>query len=73
MVRAFDTLMLADIHAVIAYYLRHRDAVHAHLHRRELETEALRAKIEAERPRISRADLMAHRSATDKADVPTSQ
>ena len=35
MVRAYDTLLLADVHAVIAYYLRHRDAVRAYLKRRE--------------------------------------
>jgi uncharacterized protein (DUF433 family) len=27
MIRAYDTLGLADVHAVIAYYLRHRDDV----------------------------------------------
>src|ERR1700676_786191 len=54
MVRAYDTLVLADVHAVIAYYLRHRDEVRAYLKRREKEAEALRAKIEAERPRVSR-------------------
>jgi uncharacterized protein (DUF433 family) len=72
-VRAYDVLVLADVHAVIAYYLRHRDAVHDYLKRRELEAEALRAKIETERPRISRADLMARRTDTKKADAPSSQ
>jgi len=73
MVRAYDTLALADVHAVIAYYLRHRDAVRVYLKRREEEAEALRAKIEAERPRISREELLARRRATEKADAPTSQ
>ena len=27
MVRAYDTLGLADVYAVIAFYLRHRDEV----------------------------------------------
>ncbi len=49
MVRAYDTLMLADVHAVIAYYLRHSDEVRAYLKRRAEEAEALRVKIEAER------------------------
>src|SRR5229473_6471815 len=63
MVRAYDTLVLADVHSVIAYYLRHRDAVRAYLERRAEEAESLRTKIEAERPRISRDELLARRSA----------
>ena len=73
MVRAYDTLVLADVHAVIAYYLRHRDLVRAYLKRREAEAEALRAKIEAERPRVSREELLARRSAREKANAPTGQ
>ena len=71
MVRAYGTLVLADVHAVIAYYLRHRDEVRAYLKRREEEAETLRAKIEAERPRVSREELIARRSAREKADAPT--
>ena|SRR5437879_833065 len=59
MVRAYDTLVLADVHAVIAYYLRHREKVQGYLKRRATEAEALRAKIEAERPRVSREELLA--------------
>jgi uncharacterized protein (DUF433 family) len=73
MVRAYDTLGLADAYAVIAYYLRHRDEVRAYLKRRGEEAEALRAKIEAERPRVSREELLARRSAREKADAPTGQ
>ena len=47
-VRAYDTLMLADVYSVIAYYLRHRDEVRAYLTRRAEEAKALRAKIEEE-------------------------
>src|SRR6266566_8307184 len=66
LVRAYDTLELADVHAVIAYYLRHRAEVRAYLKRREEEAAALRAKLEAERPRVSREELLARRSATEK-------
>ena len=57
MARAYDALALADVHAVVSYYLRHRSEVRAYLKRRKEEAEALRAKIEAERPRVSRAEL----------------
>src|SRR2546425_1218192 len=60
MVRAYDTLVLADVHAAIAYYLRHRDEVRAYLKRRAEDAASLRAKIETERPRISREALLAH-------------
>ena len=53
MVRSYDTLQLADVHAVIAYYLRHRDEVRAYPARRGEEADALRAKIEAERPHFA--------------------
>jgi uncharacterized protein (DUF433 family) len=73
MVRAYDTLLLADVHAVIAYYLRHRDEVQVYLKRRAEEAEALRLKIEAERPRVSREELLARREATEKSNAPIGQ
>ncbi len=71
MVRAYDTLVLADVYAIIAYYLRHRDEVWAYLKRRKEEADALQATIEGERPRVSRKELLARRSAREKADAPT--
>jgi hypothetical protein len=73
MVRAFDTLVLADVHAVISYYLRHREEVRAYLKRRAQEAEALQTRIETERPRVSREELLARRDAKEKAHAPTGQ
>jgi uncharacterized protein (DUF433 family) len=71
MVRAYDTLVLADVHAVIAYYHRHRDAVRAYLKRRTEEAEALRAKIEAEHPRVTREELLARRRVPPRKVTPS--
>ncbi len=73
MVRAYETLALADVYAVLAYYLRHRDEVQTYLMRRKEEAETLRAKIEAEHPPPSRDELIARRSAREKANAPSSQ
>jgi uncharacterized protein (DUF433 family) len=73
MVRAYDTLVLADVHAVIAYYLRHRDEVRIYLKQRAEEAGALRAKIESEHPRIAREELLARRTAREKDRAPTGQ
>jgi uncharacterized protein (DUF433 family) len=73
MVRAYDTLVLADVYAVISYYLRHRDEVKAYLTRQKVEAESLRAKIEAERPRITREELLARRNAVGKDHAPVGQ
>src|SRR5206468_8889674 len=55
--RAYSTLRLPDVYAVIAYYLSHRDEVDEYLKRREEEAEKLRQEIEKSRP--DRADLRA--------------
>src|SRR4051794_31124230 len=62
LVRAYDSLALADVYAVIAYYLRHREVVGAYLKRRADEAEALRARIETERPRVTRDELLTRRA-----------
>lgn len=61
LVRAYDTLVLAEVYGVIGYYLSHRDEVRGYLRRRAEEADALRARIEAERPRVTRAELLARR------------
>ena len=45
--KAFDTLELSDVYAVLAYYLRHRDEVTAYLRQRDEEAEQVRRKLEA--------------------------
>ena len=73
MTRAYDRLVLADVHAVIAYYLQHQDEVRAYLKRRAEEADALRAKIEAGRPPISREELLARLGAWEKVHAPRGQ
>ncbi|HTU21595.1 MAG TPA: DUF433 domain-containing protein [Gemmataceae bacterium] len=60
----FDTLELADIHAVLAYYLRHRSQVEDYMQRREAEAEEIQQRIETELPRrLTREELLARWSA----------
>jgi uncharacterized protein (DUF433 family) len=46
-VHAFDTLELADVHAALAYYLRHRDEVAVYLRQRDAEAEEVERKLQA--------------------------
>lgn len=69
MVRAYDTLDLAEVYGALAYYLSHRDAARDYMKRREREAAALRAEIEARQPRITREELLARRAAKEKADA----
>jgi uncharacterized protein (DUF433 family) len=56
-VNAYPTLELADVYAVITYYLRHRDDVNAWLGKREAGAAELRREIESHHK--GRADLRA--------------
>ena len=73
LVRAYDTLDLADVYGVIAYYLRHREEVASYLRRRADEAGVLRAKIEADRPRVGREELLARRNAREEEHASTGQ
>ncbi len=73
MARAYDTLPLVDAYAAITYYLRHRDEVRAYTKRRKEQAEALRAKIEAERPHLGREELLARRGAPEADHAPSGQ
>jgi uncharacterized protein (DUF433 family) len=70
MVRAYDTLDLADVHSAIAFYLRHRSEVAAYLERRKADAETLREKLESRGPLLTRAELLAHRDNSELVDAP---
>lgn len=69
LVRAYDSLDLADVHAAIAYYLRYREQVWDYMKRRTDEAAAQRQQIEAERPRVTREELLARRGAREEANA----
>ena len=46
----YSTIDLADVYAVLAYYLRHRAEIDLYMERRREEADALRQKIEAALP-----------------------
>src|ERR1700704_4783372 len=43
----YSSLQVADIYAVIAYYLRHQNEVAAYLERREQQVDSVRRKFQA--------------------------
>jgi len=72
-VRAYDSLELADVYSTIAYYLRHKEVIDAFLRQREQDAAALQAQIESERPRIPKDELIARRGAMEKTHAPTGE
>ena len=72
MVRAYESLDLADTYAAIAFYLRHRDSVRAYLNKRDEHARALQARIESEHPPLSRAELVARRRMPESVNAPVS-
>lgn len=67
-VNAYPTLHLADVYAVIAYYLRHQDEVNQYLSKRQAEAAELRRDIESRQPGRAelRAKLLARRDRQEK-------
>lgn len=49
-VESFDVLKLADVYAIISYYLDHQKEVDSYLQEREKEATILRAEIEKRYP-----------------------
>jgi hypothetical protein len=72
-VDADPPLDLADVYAVIAYYLRHRAEVDAYLQEREQQAREIRRQIEARfDPTGVRERLLARRQARAEPDDPGS-
>lgn len=59
----YETVALADVYAVLTYYLGHRVEVEAYLAEQEREAAEIQARIEAEHPPEGlRAKLLARRN-----------
>jgi uncharacterized protein (DUF433 family) len=70
-VHKYSTLNLADVYAVIAYYLRHRAEVDDFLRQREAQAAELQRKIEASQPPLPdlRARWLARQAELEKGHV----
>ena len=62
-VHRYPTLALADVYAVVAYYLRHQGEIEPYLAGREQKAEEVRQRIKTQRGDLSGilARLLAHR------------
>lgn len=74
-VQSYDTLQLADVYAVVSWYLRHKAEVEDYLRKRSDEAEAIRRMIEAKQPDRAelRARLMARQAQKDAFHAPPGQ
>jgi hypothetical protein len=72
-VQSYDTLQLADVYAVLAWYLRHKAEVEEYLRRRAEEAETVRQAIEARQPDRAelRTRLMARQAQKAGGHAPT--
>ena len=72
-IEMFDTLDLADVHSVIAYYLRHKAEVEAYIAEYDREADEIWKKIDARQGDRSgiRAQLLARKAAREANSVPT--
>jgi uncharacterized protein (DUF433 family) len=71
-VQSYDTLQLADVYAVLTWYLRHKAEVEDYLHKRAEEAAAIRRSIEAKQPDRAelRTRLMARRADQEVLHAP---
>ena len=65
----FDVLSLADVYAVIAYYIYHREEVDAYIRQQDAAAEDVRHRIEANQPDMLslRARLLERKAAKKQA------
>jgi len=70
-----DIITLADVHAVLAYYHRHREEVDHYLQRRDREAEEARRQIEANQPPRPRFhdELVARQARRENGHVASDQ
>ena len=74
-VHRYDTLQLADVYAVLTWYLGHKAEVERYLRDRAEEATAIRRTIEAKQPDRAelRARLMARRAQKEVVHAPPGQ
>jgi uncharacterized protein (DUF433 family) len=74
-VQSYDTLQLADVYAVLTWYLHHKQEVEDYLRRRATEATAIRRTIEARQPDRAqlRARLLARRDRKEGGHAPPGQ
>ncbi|HEX5273139.1 MAG TPA: DUF433 domain-containing protein [Gemmataceae bacterium] len=74
-VQSYDTLQLADVYAVLTWYLRHKAEVDDYLRERAEAADAIRQRIEATQPDRAelRARLMARRARKEAGHAPPAQ
>ncbi|HEV3081624.1 MAG TPA: DUF433 domain-containing protein [Gemmataceae bacterium] len=70
-----DIITLADVHAVLAYYHRHREEIDRYLQYRDQQAEAARRDIEATQPTRPgfRDELLARQARRDNGHVASGQ
>jgi len=74
-VQWFDSLQLADVYAVISYYLNHEEEINDYLRQEEELAENVRRKIEAAQPSRPgfRDELLARRARRETNDAAAGQ
>lgn len=74
-VQRYETLGLAEVYAVVAYYLTHRQEVEGYLQEREEQADEVRRRIEAGQPARPgfRQELLARQARTGTNHAPSGE